>query len=127
MNYTTLLCLPTTAKLRLQNVLPKILTEVVGKSGKARRIGEQLRRHISPSGYPAAINDASLEDASTSSYAEQTVARIISRLAPEYDLPDPLIFNVVREGGFLGVTTNLDFEVLNSTLARKHPGARLYV
>lgn len=105
--------------LHLQNCLPEILRELVGKQGKARRIAEQLKRHVSASRHPQTINDASLEDIATSSYVRPAVARVVRHVAPEYPAPDPFIFDVVRDGPFVRVSTNIDFAALNLVYHRR--------
>jgi hypothetical protein len=104
--------------LRLQNCLPEVLRELVGKEGRARRLAEQLKRHVSISRHPQTINDTSLEDVATSSYVRAATARVIRYLAPEYQVPDPFIFDVVRDGQFVRVSTNIDFAALNLTYHR---------
>ncbi len=105
--------------LRLQNFLPEVLRELVGKQDKARRITEQLKLHIYASRHPQTINDASLEDIATSSDIKNTVVRVVNHLAPEYPVPEPFIFDVVREGPFARVSTNIDFAQLNAVYHRR--------
>jgi hypothetical protein len=100
-------------KLRLQNCLPETLRELIGKDGKARRVAEGLKRNISPSRYSSAVNDASLADMATGFHVRDAIAKTIRHLVPEYNLPDPLVFDVAPDGPFLYVSTNLDFAALN--------------
>jgi hypothetical protein len=105
--------------LHLQSYLPEVLRELVAKRGKARRIGEQLRRHVSVSCHPPTINDTSLEDVATSSYIRTAVAQAVRHLAPEYQVPDPFLFDVVRDGPFIRVSTNINFAALNLIYHRR--------
>jgi hypothetical protein len=99
--------------------LPEILRELIGKQGKARRVAEQLTRHVSALRHPQTINDASLEDIATSPYVRTAVARVVGHLAPEYEIPDPFILDVVRDGPFVRVSTNIDFAALNLVYHRR--------
>jgi hypothetical protein len=107
------------ARLHLQNCLPETLRELIGKNGKARRVAEQLKRNISASSYTAAANDLSIEDIISGSQVKTIVARTVHYLAPEYSPPDPFVFDVVRDGPCVRVSTNLDFNALNSVYHRR--------
>lgn len=103
----------------LQNCLPETLCDFVGKQGKGRRIARQLMPHISPFRHPDTVNDVSLDDIATSSHIGTTIARVVRHLAPEYQVPDPFIFDVVRDGPCVRVSTNVDFDALNVLYHRR--------
>ena len=96
------------ANLHLQNVLPDLLRDLIGKDGKARRVAERFKRSITTSSYSQAINEQLLEDIEDSNYISQATARVVQQLAPGYQLPEPFLFEVTRLGADLHVKTNLD-------------------
>jgi len=107
------------ARHHLQNFLPQVLKEAIGKDGKARRVAEQFKRHIASSSYTHALNKEALEDIHSRDYVSQAISKIVQHLAPEYPLPDPFIFEVTAEEGNLRVKTNLEFTSLNDVYHRR--------
>ncbi len=101
------------ARLHLQNCLPDLLKDLIGREGKARRVAERLKRSIVSSSYSQSLNEEVLEDSQNSDYVSQAISRVVRHLAPEYPTPDPFIFEVTRSGANLRVRTNLDFSSLN--------------
>jgi hypothetical protein len=59
-----------------------------------------------------------LEDMATSSYIRTAVAQAVRHLAPEYQVPDPFLFDVVRDGPFVRVS-NINFAALNLIYHRR--------
>jgi hypothetical protein len=98
----------------LQNILPATLKELIGKEGKARRVSESLKRHVAVLSHPQSINDRSLDDASSGDHVTFSAAGVLRFLVPEYELPDPFQFEVLRDGAELRVVTNIDFSVVNA-------------
>jgi hypothetical protein len=107
------------ARLHLQNCLPETLRELIGKDGKARRVAENLKRNISTCSYTPAANDLNVGDIATGSHVKTAIARTVRYLAPEYRLPDPFVFDVIRDGPYLRVSTNLDLSAVNSENHRR--------
>ena len=103
----------------LHNYLPQTLGDIIGKEGKGRRIAARLRLHISPLRHLETINGESLEDVATGLHVRSSVARVIRYLVPEYRVPNPLLFDVVRDGACVRVSTNIDFAALNLLYHRR--------
>ena len=103
----------------LQKILPDTLRELIGKEGKARRVSEALKRHITTSRHPQSINDRSLEDISAGDRIKESVASTLRFLVPEYTLPDPFQFDALRFGTELHVSTNIDFTMVNAFYSRR--------
>jgi hypothetical protein len=97
----------------LQNILPDLLKELTGKSGKARRMAERLKPYISPSSYSRSVGEAALEDIHNRDYVSRAISKVVHHLAPEYQLPDPFLFEVATQEGNIKIKTNLDFTALN--------------
>jgi hypothetical protein len=106
-------------RLHLQECLPKLLEELIGARGKARRLCERFKRSISVHHYPQSLNQEVLLDVENTSYISEAIPRIIQYFAPEYQLPNPFVFDVRREGPTLRVRTNLDFPSLNKLYHRQ--------
>jgi hypothetical protein len=98
----------------LQNILPETLRELIGKEGKSRRVSEALKRHIATLRHPESINGRTLDDISSRQGIRESVASTLRFLVPEYPLPNPFQFNVMRHATELRVSTNIDFSIVNS-------------
>jgi hypothetical protein len=103
----------------LQNLAPKLLQELTGRSGKGRRLAERLTKHISTALYPASLPDEMAEDVSNSEYVTKAVEQLLRYLAPEYQLPQPFVFNLIASVHDLRVETNIDFTLANESYNRR--------
>lgn len=95
----------------------KLFDELAGASGKgANRMFSHFSRFVQRSVYTPEMLEQAREDWLDSSYVIPAVKSLLSRAAPEYKLPDPLIFQLQRVPSIgFRVATNIDFEAANAS------------
>jgi hypothetical protein len=104
-------CIVSSPKHALQNAAPAILRELIGRSGRGRRLAQRLidrtdvLRHSNDAAEHARV------DLATSPYVQSGVRLLLSRWAPEYEGPSD--FRLTRSSGQLRVETNIDFVAAN--------------
>ena len=99
-----------------QEILPNMCQDVVGKSGKGRRLGNRLLKDISQIDLDKVkfYNDIRT-DYTNKIYVKKSIRQILQILAPEYKIPPHFRFDIIAENGNildespLLVETNLDF------------------
>jgi hypothetical protein len=97
----------------LQLIAPELFMQLTGKSGKARRLANRFTRLVDTIERPRRILSDFRSDVLDNRYLQSTVRQVLSYCAPEYSLPDPLIFEIQEVGQELAVVTNIDFVQLN--------------
>lgn len=97
----------------LQHLAPRLFTQIVGKSGKGRRLANRFMKivEIVDRG-PDALSDFA-SDVLDRAYLQAAVRQLIQYFAPEYSIPDPLVFEVHEASLEYVVETNIDFLELN--------------
>lgn len=97
----------------LQHVAPRVFEKVTGKSGKGRRLANRFSKHVeSITRGPDALTDFDT-DLLEKGYVQSIVGQLIQHLAPEYKPPNPLVFEVYKDGEEYAIESNVDFLELN--------------
>jgi hypothetical protein len=106
---------------QLQEQARASFNEYVGKSGRGRRLALRFLKNVDVATYSNEITDHIRQDYEERSYVHASLQYILKLLAPEYNLPEPLIFNVHRDEIGFFVETNLDFNKINDIYHKKVP------
>ncbi|MGA3288134.1 MAG: hypothetical protein ABSD46_11990 [Bacteroidota bacterium] len=93
----------------LQEIAPKIFTEVTGKSGRGRRLGFRFCRFVDTIQPDTTMLSNFNSDVLDKAFIETAVVKLLSYCAPEYKLPQPLTFDVHLDNNELIVETNINF------------------
>jgi hypothetical protein len=97
----------------LQLIAPNLFTQLTGKSGKGRRLANRFTKLVHTiNRAPDALADFR-SDVLDTRYLQSAVRQLLPYYAPEYSIPDPLIFEVQEVGQEFAVVTNIDFVRLN--------------
>ncbi len=107
--------------LKLQSAAPKLLQELTGKSGKGRRMANQLTKLVGTIKLATSLTTDIIEDFSDPQYICDSAIHLLKRLAPEYRHPGDIIFRPSRDGSCFRVETNIDFESVNKSYHRRVP------
>jgi hypothetical protein len=106
--------------IRYQQISRKLFDELAGPSGRgANKFFRRFDQVIERSTYPLDVLSETRNDLLDSTYVEPAIKSLLSLQAPEYVIPEPLIFKVkaiTDPGQFnnsLNITTNIDFESAN--------------
>jgi hypothetical protein len=100
-------------RLALQNVAPKVFTEVTGRSGKGRRLGNRFIALVDSIPKTDTIGRAFEEDLSLENYINKAVVKFLSIHVPEYQIPQPFEFRIIKQEKGYSVRTNIDFPRVN--------------
>ena len=114
-------CLYKLPSLEIQQYSAKIFEEITDKRGRGRRLADKLMRIINVDSYKELITEQARQDIKDPDYVIPAVRFIISSYAPEYKIPDPLIFNIENRDSALVVDTSIDFRSANSSYHRYIP------
>lgn len=124
----------------LQHVAPELLQELLGKSGKGRRMANRLMSYITPRFFSSDRTEQPPSDLGDEHYVQEAVAEVLKGFVPEYSLPSPFIFKLVQdrlpsgavppdplgfdsdpEWPYFRIETNIDFTRANDLLHRRVP------
>jgi hypothetical protein len=103
----------------LPELLPEVLRELYGRSGKARRVAARLARRIDILRHAPTLTDEALKELSQPAYARASVESMLRSYVPEYH--GPLGFDVWREGSKLKVSSDIRFEEANHIYHQRIP------
>jgi hypothetical protein len=95
----------------LPNALPEILTELIGRVGRARRLARRLETRIEQLHLSEMDAAAARRELSDSEYVRSGVRKLLERLVPKYDGGFEL--TVSPDAKMLRVNTDIDFERAN--------------
>jgi hypothetical protein len=128
----------------LQHVAPQLFQELLGKSGKGRRMANRLMSHITPRFFSSNRAEQPPPDLGDERYVQESVAEVIKGFVPEYPLPSPFIFKIMQDRLLPGATppdphgfdtnpawpyfrieTNIDFAHANALLHRRVPATEM--
>ena len=98
---------------RYQNLAPKFLQELIGKSGKGRRVAHRLSKFVHAVQCDPSLPAEAREDTSDEGYTKEMVCALLQHFAPGYEIPDPCIFRIHKENLGNKLETNIDFEKAN--------------
>lgn len=104
----------------LEEAAVEVFRAVTGKDGAGRRQGEAFARLAEPLSHRGELGEAIEHEFDDSAYVEDAVATMLSVWAPQYRMPQPLIFEPVlvtgpTDGGsWFEVSTNLNFAEINA-------------
>ncbi len=110
--------------LHFPQVSRKLADELAGPSGKgASKMYRQFQLMVERSRYTPEMLAESHADLVDAQYLPPAVKSVLSLLAPEYQLPNPFVFQLrtVLKGGTYQVTTNVDFAAANESYNRHAP------
>src|SRR5712692_1350637 len=97
-----------------QNVAPQTLQELTGKSGKGRRLAQRFAPLIKPVRFTQSLSEESALDLKDGHYLRSAISALLSYFVPEYQPPQPFTFDVIQEGPFVRLVTNIDFSAVNN-------------
>lgn len=99
----------------------KFFEDYCGPSGKGfRKTLKQFSRSVQPFEHPKSVLEHVQSDLADRGYVRACVRGLLSALAPEYQQPNPLVFDVnLGSEGHLRVDTNVDFRAVNESYHRR--------
>jgi hypothetical protein len=95
----------------LPDLLPQILQELYGRSGKARRVSARLARRIEVLRHSPTLTEEARTELSDQRYVSASVECLLRNYAPGYE--GPRGFNVHRRGDKLVVSSDIRFPEAN--------------
>ena len=104
-----------------QNLLPKVMTQITGKSGRGRRLAQRIARKLEVVEYESNVIEEALTDLADTQMVAKAVRSFMHNYVPEYSLEDGFTFEVNREGDQLDIETNLDFQRANAYYHKRTP------
>jgi hypothetical protein len=130
----------------LQHVAPKLFQDLLGRSGKGRRMANRLMSHIKPRFFSSDRAEQPPRDLGDERYLQESVAEVVKGFVPEYSLPSPFAFKIVQDRlppgatppdphGFdsdpnwpyFRIETNIDFVCVNALLHRRVPATQMFL
>jgi hypothetical protein len=99
----------------LQHIAPKLFTELIGRSGKGRRLANRLAKLVQTVDRPPEALVDFRSDLLDDRYLQSAIRELLPYYAPEYPIPNPLIFKSREVGEEFAVETNIDFVDLNKS------------
>jgi hypothetical protein len=113
-----------------QNLIPRVLQELTGKSGKGRRLAGKLLAKISTKRYTTSELAGVIDEVIDPSYTDRVVPELLSAIAPTYTPPANSIFRVHRisDASFANafvVETNIDLDRANVEYRKAKPAETL--
>ena len=96
-----------------QHDVPEILQELTGKSGKGRRLSHRFLQLLKLTRFTQSDADGGLLEIEDADYVRLAISRLLGYYVPEYRIPEPLVFDIHREGTFFKVQTNINFSTVN--------------
>ncbi len=103
----------------LPELLPQILRELYGKSGKARRVSARLARCIEVLRHSPALTEEARNELSDQRYVSASVESLLRTYVPGYE--GPRRFNVHRSGDKLVVSSDIRFPEANRIYHERIP------
>ncbi len=128
----------------LQHVAPELFQDLLGKSGKGRRMANRLMSLIRPRLFSSDRAQQPPYELTDEQYLRDAVADVLRAFVPEYRLPSPFIYRIAQERlrpgvlppdphGFdsnpewpyFRIETNIDFTAANALLHRRVPATEM--
>ncbi len=103
----------------LPELLPQILQELYGKSGKARRVSARLARRIEVLRHSPTLTEEARSELSDQRYVSTSVETLLRTYVPRYE--GPRAFNVHRRGDKLVVSSDICFPEANRIYHQRIP------
>ena len=132
------------AQSHLQNVAPELLQDLLGKPGKARRMANRLMSFITPRFFSIDRAQQPPPELMDERALQQAVIEVLRGFVPDYPLPTPFVFRIIRERlppgamppdprgfdsipewPFFRIETNIDFAQCNVLLHRHVPATEM--
>jgi len=132
------------AQSHLQNVAPELLQDLLGKPGKARRMANRLMSFITPRFFSIDRAQQLPPELMDERALQQAVIEVLRGFVPDYPLPTPFVFRIIRERlppgamppdprgfdaipewPFFRIETNIDFAQCNVLLHRHVPATEM--
>lgn len=130
----------------LQHVAPELFQDLLGKSGKGRRMANRLMSFVKPRLFSSDRAQQPPSELTDEQYTREAVADVLKGFVPEYALPSPFVFKIIQERlrpgvappdprGFdsnpewpyFRIETNIDFAAANALLHRRVPATEISV
>lgn len=111
----------------LDKIMDKMFFEVIGRSGRSRRLALKFNRFVNTEYYDKNINDDMIKYFLDHSFIEDSAKIILNNLLPEYNLPQSFYFKPQFDGKGILIDTNLPIEYANELFSRKFPNQNLNV
>ena len=105
----------------LQNFAPKLFTDITGRSGKGRRMGNRFVALVDSIPFSGKIGQAFEEDLSSGDYINKAVLRFLNLHVPEYQIPQQFEFRIIKQEKGCSVRTNIDFPRANYFYHKRVP------
>ena len=106
---------------QLQNYAPKIFAEVTGRSERGRRLAARFIHIVETTCHDQNVLDATSADILAVTPVEEGFREILRVLAPEYEIPQPLITDVQQIDERFHLSTNIDFVQANQSYHKRIP------
>lgn len=103
----------------LQDVVPEVCTEAVGKSGKGRRLSRRLMARIQAAGRAPEVVGHVESDFLDRVYLEQAIRLILMHEVPDFAHPPGMFFVAHRDENGFRIQTNIDFDRANELYLKR--------
>ena len=95
------------------SIIGQAIDNAIGHSGKSRKLGNKLNKHVQVISHNGSINDHARNDFLNPVFLLPAINQLLDHLVPEYKLED-LKFEVEKDGDFVRVNTNINFLEANN-------------
>lgn len=94
----------------LEKVITRLFIEKIGHQSRGRRLSRRIIPKMSTTRFDTAINEDVLDYFSDKRYIAQAAKLIVQQNAPNYTLPDPFKFALIKDSiKGMHILTNIDF------------------
>lgn len=111
----------------LDKIMDKIFFDVIGKSGRSRRLSIRFNRFVKTEYYDKNINEDTIQYFIDDTFIENSSKIILTSLLPEYKLPQNFYFKPYKDVKGILIDTNLSIESANQIFSKKYPNQNLTV
>jgi hypothetical protein len=105
-----------TEQQKYQTLAPKLLEELTGKSGKARRQAQHLSKLVRVFSYDASLSVEALQDSFDEEYMRSTISALLRHFVPGYKIPEDFTFRLYKDVQGCRLETNMDFHAVTEAL-----------
>jgi hypothetical protein len=97
----------------LQRIASELMVAAIGKAGKGRRTAKRFLDLCNQTRFGGIVGEYGRQDAQDVDYTRAVARTILKREAPDYAIPDPLIFDAEPASNGVRMATNIDFGLAN--------------
>jgi hypothetical protein len=105
--------------LRFEAYSTELFRELIGKSGKGRRLAHRFQKYVEPISLPTHIVNDVLTDFSDSKLVEESATYLVKQYVPELTGLGDATFKVIRGDEGLSVQSNINFQAVNAIYHRR--------